>query len=618
MKRIICLILFWTLSATLIFSLPEQSRAAEENAAVVYGRQLYQEGDLNQALAVLRAFVQQSSDNTESAPAYALIGRILTRQQHYKDAILYLKRIPHFLRTAESTLLLGKSLVQTGHFNEGLVLLQPLQNESLSLTDRTALLQDLTLSAREEKQFLLAIHYLQQQLHLSHQPATILAQAHEILQNRMSASDLTEAAFMWQGTEIGQDARLQLARRALVQQNPVIARQQLEQLLTSPVMFPYWQEAELLLQRTSVDSWLNRDRIGVLLPLSGPYASYGELVKKGLELALEEHNKTRLPIRFIYRDTAVEEVTPAQQVSTLTDDDKVMAIIGPLLASTAGEAAQRAQREMVPLLALSQTDFLPEIGNFVFRDTLTAEQQIKTLVDYAIKTNHISFSILHPDNRLGRQMSELFATELQKIGGEIVDVISYPEDSTDFRKQIQQLQWVKDNQPARTEENEETPDLEYPLAPFHALFLPDYADRISQIAPQLLFYGIKDVTLLGINGWNSPELVGRAGRFLKNAVFVDAYFADSKNPEVKRFIELYRQAYKEEPSILEAQAFDAATLLLQMMDDPAVVNRDNLRRKLVELQDFRGVTGTKGFDSYGDAIKELKLLKVKRGRIVEN
>jgi len=618
MKRIICLILFWTLSATLVFSLPEQSRAAEENAAVVYGRQLYQEGDLNQALAVLRAFVQQSSDNTESASAYALIGRILTRQQHYKDAILYLKRIPHFLRTAESTLLLGKSLVQTGHFNEGLVLLQPLQNESLSLTDRTALLQDLTLSAREEKQFLLAIHYLQQQLHLSHQPATILAQAHEILQNRMSASDLTEAAFMWQGTEIGQDARLQLARRALVQQNPVIARQQLEQLLASPVMFPYWQEAELLLQRTSVDSWLNRDRIGVLLPLSGPYASYGELVKKGLELALEEHNKTRLPIRFIYRDTAVEEVTPAQQVSTLTDDDKVMAIIGPLLASTAGEAAQRAQREMVPLLALSQTDFLPEIGNFVFRDTLTAEQQIKTLVDYAIKTNHISFSILHPDNRLGRQMSELFATELQKVGGEIVDVISYPEDSTDFRKQIQQLQWVKDNQPARTEENEETPDLEYPLAPFHALFLPDYADRISQIAPQLLFYGIKDVTLLGINGWNSPELVGRAGRFLKNAVFVDAYFADSKNPEVKRFIELYRQAYKEEPSILEAQAFDAATLLLQMMDDPAVVNRDNLRRKLVELQDFRGVTGTKGFDSYGDAIKELKLLKVKRGRIVEN
>lgn len=618
MKRIICLILFWTLSATLVLSLPEQSRAAEENAAVVYGRQLYQEGDLNQALAVLRAFVQQSADNSENAPAYALIGRILIRQQQYNDAVLYLKRIPHFLRTPESALLLGESLVQTGQYGEGIVLLQPLLDEPFSLVDRATLLRNLVISANEEKQFLLVLHYLQQQLLVSYQPATIFAQAHEILQNRIGDPALAEAAFMWQGTEIGQDARLQLARRALVRQKPDEARQQLEQLLASPVMFPYWQEAELLLQRTSVNGWLNRDRIGVLLPLSGPYASYGELVKKGLELALQEHNRTRLPIRFIYRDTAIEEVTPAQQVSALTDDDKVMAIIGPLLASTAGQAAQRAQREMVPMLALSQSDVLPEIGNFVFRDTLTAEQQVNTLVDYAIKTDHISFSILHPENKLGRQMSELFTTELLKAGGEIVDIISYPEDSTDFRKQIRQLLWVKDEEPVPTDNAEELPELEYPLAPFHALFLPDYADRISQITPQLLFYGIKDVTLLGINGWNSPELIGRAGRFLKNAIFVDAFFADSKKPEVRRFVELYRQSYKEEPSILEAQAFDAATLLLQMMDDPAVVNRDNLRRKLADLQDFQGVTGTRGFDIFGDAIKSLSLLKVKRGRIVEN
>jgi branched-chain amino acid transport system substrate-binding protein len=382
-------------------------------------------------------------------------------------------------------------------------------------------------------------------------------------------------------------------------------------------MFPYWQEAELLLQRTSVDSWINRDSIGILLPLSGPYASYGELVKKGLELALQEHNKTRLPIRFIYRDTALAGVSPAQLVSSLTDDEKVMAIVGPLLASSAGEAAQRAQREMVPMIALSQTNFLPEIGNFIFRDTLTAEQQVKALVDYALKTEHISFSILHPDNRLGQQMSELFTVELQKQGGEIVDIISYPEDSTDFRKQIQQLMWEPEETPPPAENMEEVPELEYPLPPFHALFIPDYADRINQIAPQLMFYGIKDVTLLGINSWDSPELVDRAGRFLKDAVFVDAFFPHSQKPEVLRFVELYRQAYREEPSILEAQAFDVATIILQIMDDPAVGNRDDLRRKLVELQGFRGVTGTEGFDLFGEAIKKLSLLTVKRGQIVE-
>ncbi len=112
MKRITCLILTWTLSATLFLSLPATPAWAEKNAAVAYGRQLYQEGNLNQSLAVLRSFVQQSASDSDNASAYALIGRILNRQQQYGDAILYLKRIPEYLKTAETELLLGESLVK--------------------------------------------------------------------------------------------------------------------------------------------------------------------------------------------------------------------------------------------------------------------------------------------------------------------------------------------------------------------------------------------------------------------------------------------------------------------------------------------------------------------------
>jgi len=358
--------------------------------------------------------------------------------------------------------------------------------------------------------------------------------------------------------------------------------------------------------------------------LSGRYASYGELVKKGLALALQEHNKTRLPARFIYRDTAIEGVTSAQLISSLTDDDKVMAVIGPLLGATAGDAARRAQREMVPMLTLAQTEELPEIGNFIFRDTLTAEQQVKVLVKYAMANGNISFSVLRPENRLGEKMTELFVAEVEKADGEIVDIVSYPDDSTDFRKQIQQLLWEdreveipKTITEGDEGEVEELPELEYPLAPFHTLFIPDYADRISVIAPQLVFYGIKDVTLLGINGWNSPDLIVKAGRFLKDAVFVDTFYPQSKKPEVQRFMDLYRQVYQEEPTILSAQGFDLATLLLQIINDPEVGNRDDLRRKLDDLNNYLGVTGTTGFDPYGEAIKQLYLLQIKRGKIVE-
>ncbi len=623
MRPILSLVFVGTLTAVLLFSVSVPTASAVEATELKQGRELFEAGNLNQALAVLRSFVQQSPDSVETAHASALIGRIFSQQQNYTDAILYLQRIPVIFRSPEIQLLLGNSLVKTGQFSEGLQQLQPLIDEPLNRADKNTLYQALTVASIEQQQLLLTLFYLQQQLPFSLNPAPILAQAHQILQSRLNDTDLAEAAFMWQETSIGQDARLQLARRALVRQQPDLAKQHLQKLFASPVTFPYWQEAQQLQQRTSLDSWLSRGSIGVLLPLSGRYASYGELVKKGLELALQEHNKTRLPARFIYHDTAIEGVTSAQLVSSLTDDDKVMAVVGPLLGAMAGDAARRAQREMVPMVTLAQTEALPEIGNFIFRDSLTVEQQVKQLIDYALANEHISFSVLHPENRLGEKMTEEFVTELERAGGEIVDVISYPEDSTDFRKQIQQLLWEdRDVEIRRTvseieEEGEGVPELEYPLAPFHALFIPAYADQISQIAPQLKFYGVKDVTLLGINGWNSPELLGRTSRFLTDAVFVDTFYSDSDSPEVRRFMELYRHTYKEEPTVLGAQAFDIATLLLQTIDDPEVKNRDDVRRKLVDLNIYPGVTGTTGFDLFGEAIKQLYLLHIKNGRIVE-
>lgn len=626
MTQILSLIRIGVLSAILLFLLSVVTVTTVEADDLQHGQELFQEGKFNQALAVLRGYVQQNMDSPETTQAFTVIARIFLQQQNYGDAILYLQRIPAPLRSPEVELLLGDSLVKTGKYDLGLQQLQPLLSENLSLVDQARLYQSLTIASTAENKFLWALFYLQKQLLTTSNSASIIAQAHQILQNHINDADLSEAAFMWQGTAIGQDARLQLARRALVQQQSDQAKEHLQKLFASRVTFPYWEEAEQLLQRTSAENWLSRDSIGVLLPLSGRYQSYGELVKKGLELALQEHNKTQLPARFIYQDTAVEGVTTSQLVSSLTDDDKVMAVIGPLLGRAAGDAAHRAQREMVPMVSFAQSEGLPEVGNFIFRDTLTAEQQVKALVRYAMAKGNISFSILYPENSLGKKMTQLFTEELQAAGGEIVDIVSYPEDSTDFKKQIQELLW-EDREveiPKITEdienerEQQEERKLEYPLAPFHALFIPDYADRISQIAPQLIFYGIKDVTLLGINGWNSPELASQAGRFLKDAVFVDAFYSESKKPEVRRFMELYRNTYKEEPTILGAQAFDAATLLLHVIDDPAVANRDDLRRKLVEVHNFRGVTGTSGFDLYGEAIKQLTLLQIKNGRIVES
>jgi ABC-type branched-subunit amino acid transport system substrate-binding protein len=580
------------------------------------GQELYQLGRHDQALAVLRDHLRNAPETIQTARAYALIGRILTERQQYPEVILYLQRTPAVLRSPDIELFHGNALVAIGRVAEGLRMLQPLIGESLAAADQQRLFQALESAVIAQNQPLFALYYLHQELAISADQSAVLLRARQLLQSHLSDVDLAEAAFMWQGTEIGQDARLQLARRALARQNPQVAREQLDNLFAIGVPFPYWQEAEGLLQRTREDGWLNRNSVGVLLPLSGPYAPYGEMVKNGLELALKEHNKSRFPVRFIYRDTA-GNVPVNRLVGGLANEDRVIGIIGPLLSADAMAAAREAQLQMVPMLALAQTEGLPQVGNFIFRDTITAEQQVKALVNYAMANQRISFSVLRPQTRGGQQMTQLFEAMVRRSGGELVDVISYVEGATDFREQVEQLLRLDRSRPISEQQSDGVQQPEYPPPPFHALFIPDFADNISLIAPQLMFYGLKDVLLLGINGWYSPELINRAGRFLDDAVFVEAFYAESRSPEVRGFVELFRSTYREEPSVLEAQAFDAASLLLATIDNSEVGSRDDLRAALLQLGNIRGVTGTRGFDLEGEALKELNLLGVQRGRLVE-
>jgi len=222
-------------------------------------------------------------------------------------------------------------------------------------------------------------------------------------------------------------------------------------------------------------------------------------------------------------------------------------------------------------------------------------------------------------------MAEIFSEEVLKLGGLVVEEQSYPEDANDFRPQILHLMGKsaeREKVDYRLKGEEELlddlflPDLpEYPATTFDALFLPDYADRIGLIAPQLAFYGVQDLPLLGINGWNSPDLLRMAGRYVEGAVFVDGFFLDSPYPFVKEFIDLYVETYGEEPSILEAQAFDSANILFRQLSNPEVTDRSRLRNAIAELQNYPGVTGATSFDFTGEADKVLFQLQIDNGTI---
>ncbi len=608
----------WLVILCLLFgnTLPQATAADAANLiadpALQLGIDKYNSGDQQEALSLLRGFVIRNYDSPELPRAYLYLARIFQNRGSHQEALLYTNRIPAAQKGPEALLIEGLSLVATGQYQTGLATLQNTDPAPLTPADRSRRIAGLAQAQAGLGNHQEALTFINR----SPTPtdAKLLELAHTIIKERLTPVELDEVSFMFRDTAIGQDALLQQAKLAYSRNEQDEARRLITAIVQNPTPFPYRGEAISLWEQLSGSPFLQRS-IGVILPLTGRYAPFGQLVQRGMELASELHDQTNPPIRLEFRDSGANVEESTRIVTELSNETGVMAIAGPLTGGAAVAAAQQAQRIGIPLLSLSPRDGLPEMGNFIFRNSLTNRQQVETLVSYAMdRLGVTTFAILHPENKLGYEMTDLFLREFQNRGGQVISTQMYNEKATDFRLQIKLLKGEDPNAPDKVSDKE--PILQRPL-PFQALFIPDYADNISLIAPQLLFYGIENMQLLGINGWNSPDLLRTTGRYLQGAIFVDGFFRDSANPAIREFVEKFMAKYGEEPSILEAQGFDVARILLDLLDRPEISNRLQLQQALEQVTNFQGVSGNISFGANGEARKSLFLLQIDRGNIIQ-
>ena len=354
--------------------------------------------------------------------------------------------------------------------------------------------------------------------------------------------------------------------------------------------------------------------IGCILPLSGRNAAYGNRALDAVLLAAGVFNASKeTQIRILIEDSQSEPAVAGAAVGKL-DDTGVICILGPLGSQEALEAAKEAQRLKVPILTLTQREEITGIGDYVFRNFLTAAMQVRTVVQYArTELGLRSFAVLYPEDPYGNEMARLFREEVRRKGGEIRKERSYKTDQTDFTEEILALGGVQLVSPG-TEVAMET--LPKPIADFEALFIPDSHDRIAMIVPQLAYYDLTGIRLLGTSGWDSPELLKTDPKHLEGAVFVDGFFADSFRPEANDFIENFYMAYEREPDTMEALVYDAADMTVRVLVGNQGGTREDFRKGLLQLNRYPGVTGRTSFPPTRDAEKDLFILMVKAGKIV--
>lgn len=333
--------------------------------------------------------------------------------------------------------------------------------------------------------------------------------------------------------------------------------------------------------------------IGSYSSNTGATGSFGILQKQGIDMAVQEINAAGgingKKINMINYDNKSENDETLAVVNRLVSQDNVLAIIGETTSGKSKIGAQIAQTNKVVMLTPSATNpDVTKVGNYIFRACFI--DPFQGLVMAKFMTENLKFkkaAILRDvksDYSVG--LSDVFATEFKKMGGEIVLDVSYQEGDIDFKSQLTSIK-------------AKNPD---------AIFVPGYYNEVALLAKQLKELGMKQV-LLGGDGWSSPKLYEIAKDAMNGHYFSNHYTTESSDPKTVEFVKNYKAKYKEDPDVMAALGYDAVYLLAEAIKNAQVVNRETIREELSKIKNFSGVTGKMSMDENRNAVKSAVVVK---------
>jgi len=350
-----------------------------------------------------------------------------------------------------------------------------------------------------------------------------------------------------------------------------------------------------------------RSSVGVVLPLSGKFASYGRKALDAILLASRSfYPNERDNIQIIVEDSHSNPLVAAHAVEKLANEDHVMAIIGPLSWKESLYAADKAQELGVLNISLSSKEGISDRGAYIFQNAMTPKIQLESLVSHCINNLKMGrFALLVPNNNFGKEYSASFWNAVTKFGGKVVAYDSYNPDEKDFQKNVQELvglnpkyrrfevaKIIEFQKEQKLKTGKEPKVKLQPIIDFDAIFIPDSPKTVAQIAANLAYYDVKGVTLLGTTEWNSDQLYRRGGRYVEGALFPGSLSLSSQSPNQINFIKNYNAAYGSSPDLLATQAYEAMSLVSLALKNSTSSDRNEIVNFLTSQKGFSSPLGS--------------------------
>ncbi|MYC89823.1 MAG: ABC transporter substrate-binding protein [Gemmatimonadales bacterium] len=369
----------------------------------------------------------------------------------------------------------------------------------------------------------------------------------------------------------------QFVRLLVIEREGAEARRLAARILEGQPAEPERVTAEMIV-RAETDLGSGDARIGAILPLTGDLAEVGQVLREGIELAVERYGAERpagFDVELIVLDDESNPENTVGLVRSLEERD-VIAIVGPLRSESFAAAVRARRNPRLPIISPTATEVLnPAPATYTLYDTDTRASDVaEELARWTLEVLRLRrVAVLEPDGvGLGGAVTA-FTRTIREHGGLLVGHERYDPGLTTFQGPIEAI--------AASE-----PDVVF--APAAS------ASGVLAVAPQLFYYGLYDVIVIGSEAWAEPAALRRLERFATDHRVVGlATDRVSRDTPWRRFVADYERRYRKtlRDNIMPALAHDATLLVLTALDGARLPIPAALAAYLELGPEVEGVTG---------------------------
>ena len=337
-------------------------------------------------------------------------------------------------------------------------------------------------------------------------------------------------------------------------------------------------------------------RIGLILPMTGPFASTGRQVEAAAKLYMAQHGSTVAgrKVELIVKDDGGTADVTRRLAQELVVNDKVAVLAGFGLTPLALATAPIATQSKTPMVVMAAaTSSIIDASPFIVRTSFTLPQATIGIAEWAPKNGIRKAVTLVSDYGPGIDAEKVFVARFTRGGGQVTDSLRVPLRNPDFAPFLQKVR-------------DEKPDAVF-------VFLPSGVG--AQLMKQFTERGLDKagIRLIGTGDVTDDDILNEMGDAALGVVTSHHYSAAHDSAANKAFVAAFGKANNGmRPNFMAVGGYDGMRVILTALEATKGAGGEALVAAM-KGQSFESPRGPVTIDAQTrDIVQDIYIRKVQR------